>query len=68
MDLARKRIEFLEHQLSEAESRYDKMAIEAFKYRNEARAYEYAIRDHQRACMNNPDGLHVANEFLWGKL
>lgn len=68
MILARKKIEFLERQLSEAESRYDKMAIEAFKYRNEARKYEYAIRDHQRACLKNPTALHVANDFLWGKL
>ena len=68
MDLARKRIEFLERQLSESESRYDKMALDAFRYRNEARKYEYAIRDHQRACIKNPDGLHVANEYLWNKL
>lgn len=68
MSLARKRIEFLERQLSEAESRYDRMAIEAFKYRNEAKMFEYAIRDHQRACLKNPTALHVANDFLWGKL
>lgn len=68
LGLARKHIAFLEGQLEEAESRYDRMAVDAFKYRNDAKKWEYAIRDHQRACVKNPDAVHVANGFLWGML
>lgn len=66
--LARQHIAFIEGQLEEAESRYDRMAVEAFKYRNDAKRLEYAVRDHQRACLKAPELWHVANGFLWGVL
>jgi hypothetical protein len=71
LDLARKRIAFLEGQVADADARYDKMAREAYTYRNETKRLDYAIRDHRYTVLHNPgkhDIIANANEILWSKL
>ena len=71
MALARKHIAFLEGQVADAEARYDKMAREAYDYRNSSKRLEYAIRDHRYTVLHNPgkhDIIGHANETLWSRL
>lgn len=68
LEHAQDHIEFLNRQLDDLERRYHDLSVEVFKYRNEAKKYEYAIRDHKLLCETYPDSLETANHFLWDKL